>query len=205
MGVAWIDLLLLYRRVFRRYPGADGIYRHLFQHEVLASMIPEIFQQVESDGLFWRTLRNTIQASLATLPDVSWRPKFAFPILGSDTSDIQRTKHAAIRALGLTSEDSMRAIYHTMNEHEWPELEPPQVWSLTIALGEIVRFLDLCFAEDGGQSTTLFRSLPDDNLTTAALWFCFQWWPSNGARRWIDDSMRDEASFYRHFERPQEE
>ena len=168
-------------------------------------MNPAIFQQIESDALFWISLRNTIQASLATLPDVSWRPRFAFPPSGSDASDIRRTKHAAIQALGLTSEDSMRAIYYTMNEHEWPELEPPQVWSLSIALGEIVRFLDLCFVEGDGRSTTLFRSSPTDNLTTAALWFCFQWWPSNGARRWLDDAMRDEVSFYSHFAHPEEE
>ena len=167
-------------------------------------MIPSIFQQVESDALFWSSLRNMIQTSLATLPSVSWRPRIAFPDPVSGDSSIRRTKFEAIRAFGLPAEESLQAFLHTMREDEWPDLESPQVWTLTVALEEIVRFLDLCFVPDGERSLTLFRSLPTDNLSTAALWFYFRWWPDVGIRRWLSDVTRDEVSFYKHFERPEE-
>lgn len=168
-------------------------------------MVSDIFQQVESDGLFWQTLRDMIQTSLATLPAVSWRPRIAFPLEASEISHTRRTKFEAIRAFGLSDEGAQQAFLHTMREHEWPDLEPPQAWALTIALEEIVRFLDLCFVPDGERSLTLFRSSPTDNLSTAALWFYFRWWHEAGIRRWLADVTRDETSFYTHFERPEEE
>jgi hypothetical protein len=166
--------------------------------------IDDIFRDAESDGLFWLTLRDMIQTSLALLPAVEWRPRISFPDPVSGDSNTRRTRFEAIRAFGLSDEGAQQAFLHTMREHEWPTLTPPQAWSLTIALSEVVRFLDLCFVPDGERTLTLFRSLPTDNLSTAALWFYFRWWHDVGIRCWLADVTRDEAAFYTHFDRPQE-
>lgn len=166
--------------------------------------IDDIFRDAESDGLFWLTLRDMIQTSLALLPAVEWRPRISFPDPVSGDSNTRRTRFEAIRAFGLSDEGAQQAFLHTMREHEWPTLTQPQAWSLTIALSEIVRFLDLCFVPDGERTLTLFRSLPTDNLSTAALWFYVRWWHDVGIRRWLADVTRDETAFYTHFDRPQE-
>lgn len=96
----------------------------------------------------------------------------------------------------------MRAFSHTLAQSEWPVLTKQEVWNLTIALEQIVRFLDLCSVPDGKRNLTLFRGLEPDKGGIAALWFYAQWWSGVGLRRWIEDVTRDEATFYLYFDRP---
>jgi len=96
----------------------------------------------------------------------------------------------------------MRAFSHTLAQNEWPVLTEQEVWNLTIALEQIVRFLDLCSVPDGQQNLTLFRGAEPDKGGKVILWFYAQWWSGVGLRRWVGDVTRDEAIFYQYFDRP---
>jgi hypothetical protein len=169
------------------------------------SVTDDIFKEVESDAFFWVSLRDAIQTSLALLPPLYWRPKLVFPPaqeLASNPDEARKAKLAAIRAFGPPAQAAAQAIFHTLRENEWPKLTPPQIWNLTIALEQIVRFLDLCFVPDGQRNLSVFPPLASDKGGKVICWFYFRWWYGVGLPRWLEDVAQDETTFYKYFDRP---
>jgi hypothetical protein len=168
-------------------------------------VIDDIFKEVEFEDSFWVSVRNAIQTSLALLPDVSWQPKLDFPPsqeLANNPNATRKAKHEAIQAFGPSTETAARALFHTLAKNEWPVLTQPEVWNLTIALEQIVRFLDLCFVPDGQRNLSVFPALEPDKGGKVILWLYIRWWHGVGLPRWLEDVTRDETTFYQYFDHP---
>lgn len=164
-------------------------------------MFEDIFSDIETDAELWVALRDMIQASLAILPHVAAKPRIAFPGPFTDRENIRRAKSLAIEAFAKPKEEAARALLRAVQERAWPPIGNEAAYHLTIALEQIVRFLDLSFVPDTPKAVSVFRC-PGTNLAQLALWFYIRWWLDVGIYRWLDDVSRDETTFYLYFERP---
>jgi hypothetical protein len=99
---------------------------------------------------------------------------------------------------------AMKALIHDLREGEWPELDAPAVFHLTIALEQIIQFLDRCVLREGDRVISVFQTRSQDILELA-LWFYVKWWSAVGMRNWLMEVCRDEAVFYRYFQRPRDD
>jgi hypothetical protein len=164
-------------------------------------MFEDIFRDIEVDASLWVALRDHLQTSLALLPYVAAKPVLEFPSKPPTPESLRLLKARAIAAFGVDTQEAARALLHAVQKSEWPVMGDGAAYHLTIALDQMVRFLDLCFVPDSPRPVTMFRS-PADNLTQLALWFCVRWWLDTGVYRWLADISSDEKIFYRFFARP---
>ena len=167
-------------------------------------MSEDDFFGIRVDGAIWVALRDFISTSHALLPAVSWRPRLDFPTQPQASAEAtRRIKALVLGEVSPATEEAARALLHTAQHHEWPELSDRAAYDLTVALEQIVRFLDLCAvpAVGGGSEVLSVFQARTNNLSELAVWFYVEWWHSVGIRRWLDDVLRDEATFYSYFQR----